>query len=456
VTNWSRRTERRPTSVSGQEPPGTGIVGTTVELTVGPVAHGGHCVARLPVLSTSDDPGSAGPGAGGAGRVVFVRHALPGERVRALVTEERPGFLRADAVEVLFASPDRVTPPCRYAGPGGCGGCDFQHATPTAQHELKAAVVREQLTRLARLTPAEVEALGVRVEPLPGDALGWRSRVQYAVDRTGRVGFHQHRSHEVVPVDECLIAHPAVRQLPVTASRWPGKLGGVEVVASSAGDVTVFTQRRRGSEEGPRIISGPAAVREHAVGREWTVPASAFWQVHPAAPEVLAATVLELLDPQPGERAWDLYGGAGLFAAALAPRLGPKGRVTIVESGWWGVAAARRSFAEPEPRGARVRVVAADVGDALANPRWRRVDLVVADPPRDGLGAGVVRGIVARHPRAVAYVSCDPASFARDVATFAEVGWRLAALRAYDAFPMTHHVELVGLLYPGRAGVAVR
>jgi tRNA/tmRNA/rRNA uracil-C5-methylase (TrmA/RlmC/RlmD family) len=385
-----------------------------LDLLIGPVAHGGHCVARQP-----DGP------------VVFVRHALPGERVRAVVTERRRGYLRADAVEVLDPSPDRVAPPCPYAGPGRCGGCDFQHVAPPAQRELKAAVVRELLARLGG-----VHDFPVRVEPLPGGPLDWRTRVQYAVDDEGRPGFRKHRSHDVVPVDRCLIAHPAVRNAPVTDRTWPpGR--GVEVVASSGGDVTVLAGRR--------VVAGPRRIRERAVGREWTVDASAFWQVHPAAADTLAAAVVDLLAPRPGERAWDLYGGSGLFAAALAPGLGPDGRVTIVESDPHGVTAARRNLAGLP----QVRVAAGDVATVLANPRWRTVDIVVLDPPRAGAGPDVVTAIVGRNPRAVAYVACDPAAFARDVATFRALGWSLAELRGYDAFPMTHHVELIGLFIPG-------
>jgi len=351
---------------------GTGLVGTWLDLTVGPVAHGGHCVARM---STVEGPG----------RVVFVRHALPGERVRAVVTEERRGYLRADAVGILAASPDRVAPPCAYAGPSGCGGCDFQHVAPAAQRELKAAVVREQLTRLGGLSPDEVQALRVRVEPLPGGALGWRSRVQYTVDGSGRLGFHKHRSHDVVPVDRCLIAHPAIEESGVTDELFPGA-GGVEVVASSGGDVTVSAAGR--------VISGPQVVRERAVGREWTVAADSFWQVHPAAPDTLAAAVVELLDPRPGEQAWDLYGGAGLFAAALARSLGPRGAVTVVESDPRSVSAARRNLADL----AALRVVAADVAVALADPGLGGVDLVVVDPPRAGAGRAVVEALVRRPP----------------------------------------------------------
>ncbi|WNM40409.1 TRAM domain-containing protein [Micromonospora halotolerans] len=395
-----------------------------VELTVDAVAPGGHCVARVD------------------GQVVFVRHALPGERVVAEVTELHRGFARADAVEILTPSPDRVEQPCPYAKPGRCGGCDLQHVTPAAQLDWKLAVVREQLTRLGGLTDDQVDVLGVRVEALPGGPLGWRSRVRYAVDAAGRAGLLKHRSHEVVPVDRCLIAHPALQELPVLApsgARWPDA-DAVETVASTGGDVSVVAY----AEGVPTPVSGPAEVREVAADRDWTLPASGFWQVHPAAADTLVGAVLDLLDPRPGETAWDLYGGAGLFAAALAGRVGDA-RVTLVESSQSGVDAARANLADLP----RVEVVAARVETALARRRVTGpVDLVVLDPPRSGAGAPVVRDIVTAHPRAVAYVACDPAAFARDVRTFIGAGWRLAALRGFDLFPMTQHVELVGLFLP--------
>lgn len=395
-----------------------------VELTVDAVAPGGHCVVRV------------------EGQVVFVRHALPGERVVAEVTELHRGFARADAVEILTASADRVEPPCPYAKPGRCGGCDLQHVTPAAQLDWKATVVREQLTRLGGLTDDQIDALGVRVEPLPGGPLGWRSRVRYAVDAAGRAGLLKHRSHEVVPIDRCLIAHPAIQDLPVltpSGARWP-EADAVETVASTGGDVSVVAF----AEGAPTPVSGPAEVREVAAGRDWTLPASGFWQVHPAAADTLVGAVLALLDPRPGETAWDLYGGAGLFAAALAGRVGDA-RVTLVESSQDGVDAARANLADLP----RVEVVAARVETALARRRVTGpVDLVVLDPPRSGAGAPVVRDIVAAGPRAVAYVACDPAAFARDVRTFTGAGWRLAALRGFDLFPMTQHVELVGLFLP--------
>ncbi|UQU66392.1 TRAM domain-containing protein [Couchioplanes caeruleus] len=428
------------------------VEGDRVELLVGAPAHGGHCVARI-----GDEHG----------RVVFVRHALPGERVTAEITELHRGYLRAEAVAVQQASPDRVTPPCPYARPGGCGGCDLQHVAPAAQLEWKAAVVRELLGRMGGLSATQLDALGVRVEPLPGGPLGWRSRIRYAVDAADRPGLLKHRSHEVVPIDRCRIAHPRLQELDVTARRWPDT-AAVEAVASTGGDVSVLARpvtsagaapvvaTRSAGEAAPvtgdwlldevhggdrALLDGSAEVREVAAGREWHVPAEGFWQIHPAAADTLVTAVLEMLRPAAGEVSWDLYGGAGLFAAALAERTGA--RTTVVESSPVGVAAARRNLATLR----HVEVVSAKVDVALARRRVAGpVDVVVLDPPRTGAGAKVVRAVAAAGPRAVAYVACDPAALARDVKTFAELGFRVSALRAYDCFPMTQHVECVALL----------
>lgn len=404
-------------------------VGDQVTVTPEAVAHGGHCVARHD------------------GQVVFVRHTLPGEQVVAEITEARRGYARADAVRVLSPSLQRVSAPCPYARPGTCGGCDLQHVAPAEQRRWKAAVVAEQLRRLGGLSQAEVAALQVRVERLPGRTasdgmLGWRTRVRYTVDTDGRAGLLAHRSHRVVPVDRCRIATPAVQQAPVTDRTWPG----VEAVtvaapstATSAAEVSVWDDR--GGTLNHR--SGPQAVPEHALGRRWTLPPEVFWQVHPAAADTLAGAVLELLNPRSGERAWDLYGGAGLFSAALAGATGAA--VWLVESSPRAAAAARDNLSDlPQVVVRRARVEGALRRRQLPQP----VDLVVLDPPRSGAGAAVVRAIVAAGPRAVAYVACDPAAFARDVATFRQAGWALSALRAYDCFPMTHHVECVGRLQP--------
>jgi tRNA/tmRNA/rRNA uracil-C5-methylase (TrmA/RlmC/RlmD family) len=428
------------------------VEGDRVEVTVGAPAHGGHCVARI-----------GGP----HGQVVFVRHALPAERVTVELTEVHKGYLRGDAVEIHEPAADRVRPPCAFAHPGGCGGCDLQHVAPDAQLGWKAAVVRDLLTRMGGLTAERVAELDVRVRPLPGGPLGWRSRVRYAVDAAGRAGLLQHRSHQVVPVDRCLIAHPDLQRLEVTARLWP-EAAAVEVVASTGGELSVRARPATSPALVPAGAAAPAVppgagladgngpapgavlhadsraeLREVAAGREWRVPPDGFWQVHPAAADTLVTAVLELLRPVPGETSWDLYGGAGLFAAALAERTGA--RTTVVESSPAGVAAARANLADLPG----VEVVAAKVDVALNRRRIAGpVDLVVLDPPRTGAGAAVVERITAAGPRAVGYVACDPAALARDVRTFAARGWRLAALQAFDCFPMTQHVECVALLVP--------
>ncbi len=438
------------------------VEGDQVEVTVGAVAHGGHCVARV---------------GGEHGQVIFVRHALPGEKVTVQITELHKGYLRGDAVKIQEASPDRVEPPCPFAHPGGCGGCDLQHVSAEAQLDWKTAVVNEQLDRLGGLTEAERNHLSVRVEALPtaptstdapaegGDRLlGWRTRVRYAVDAAGRAGLLQHRSHQVVAIDRCRIAHPAIQQLDLLARAWP-QADGLEVVASSGGDVAVVARPAGDGggllppddpAESPSLggggrltIDGPDQVREVAAGRQWNVPLEAFWQGHPAAADVLVKTVVELLSPREGDVSWDLYGGAGLFAAALAEQT--DAHTTIVESSTVGVAAARTNLADLR----NVEVVQAKVDVAFARRRLTGpVDLVVLDPPRAGAGAKVVRAIIDAQPRAVAYVACDPAALARDVATFRSLGWALTELRAFDLFPMTQHVECVALLRPAEPTVA--
>jgi tRNA/tmRNA/rRNA uracil-C5-methylase (TrmA/RlmC/RlmD family) len=324
--------------------------------------------------------------------VVFVRHALPGERVVVEITEGTEGdrFWRGDAVSVLDPSPERVPAPCPYAGPGACGGCDFQHVDPLAQRALKAAVVGEQLRRLAGLD------LEVEVEEVP-PGLRWRTRMRYVALPEGRRGLHVHRSDEVVLVEDCLIdAGLPERDL--------------ETVATSAGT------------------------------HDFTVAPDGFWQSHVEAPRVLVETVLSMVRPAPGERVLDLFAGVGLFAAFLADAVGPSGRVVAVEGSRVACADARTNLPPA------VTVAHGSVERVLASAYDEPFDLVVLDPPREGARRPVVEQIVDRAPRAVAYVACDPAALARDLATFADHGYRLSALRAFDLFPMTSHVECVAHL----------
>ncbi len=443
-----------------------GLVGEVLELDVGAPAHGGACVARY--TDPAGDPGADGAGSNeGGGRVVFVRHALPGERVRALVTEDRGGpFLRADAIDIVQASPERVVPPCEYAGPGRCGGCDWQHASATAQRALKAAVVRDQFARLGSIELGEL--LG-EVEPLPGGLLGWRTRITYAVDPHGAPGLHRHGSHDVEHVRRCLLGMPGVGDSSVLDRTWPG-CNGVEVVRGDDGDCSELTHRpapagkpggrrpRRAHGRRPpdrvALSAGPAQVRRAVGDRTFTVAAGGFWQVHPAAAQHHAVAIRAALagtGDLTGSTVLDLYAGAGALTAALAEAVGGTGRTVGLESDATAVASAAANLADlphAEVRHGRVTAASvAELGTELATGGG--VDLVVLDPPRAGAGADVIRALTGLSARAIAYLSCDAGTLARDVAAARQVGWELRSLRVFDAFPMTAHVECLALLQPG-------
>ncbi|MEE1797321.1 TRAM domain-containing protein [Streptomyces sp. JV176] len=437
--------------------PQASLIGEEYEVEVGPVAHGGHCIAR------NDE-----------GRVLFVRHALPGERIRARVTEGEADsrYLRADAVEILDASKDRVEAPCKYAGPGRCGGCDWQHAKPGAQRRFKGEVIAEQLQRLAGLTPEEAGWDGT-VMPAPGDKLpagevpAWRSRVQYAVDEKGRAGLRKHRSHDVEPVDHCLIATEGVSELGIERREWP-QIATVEAIAASgSGDRQVVLTPREGGrlplveldkpvsvlrveehDGGVHRVHGRAFVRERADGRTYRVGMGGFWQVHPQAPQLLVEAVMQGLMPRKGETALDLYCGVGLFAGAIAERVGESGAVLGIESGKRAVEDARHNLKDLP----RVRIEQGKVDQVLPRTRITETDLIVLDPPRAGAGKQTVKHLTGLGARRIAYVACDPAALARDLAYFREGGYKPRTLRAFDLFPMTHHVECVAILEPAEKG----
>ena len=386
--------------------------GDQVTLDVTSMAHGGEAVARH------------------QGRVIFIRGAIPGERVVAEITSTpaHGRFSRARTVDVLAPSADRVAPPCVYAG--HCGGCDWQYIDLHAQRRLKARVVAEQLTRIGGEPPDRWAHL--QVEAVAGDdhGLRWRTRMRYAVDAEGRPGLRAHHAHDVVPVAECLIASPEIGGAGLLDRTWPDVH---EVLAvQPAGAALALPDPR----------PGRARVTEHAAGREWTFDATAFWQVHPGAADTLVDAVRALVRPRAGDHLVDLYAGVGLFAGAYAETLGPGGRIDAVESDEVAVKGARRSLHDVPT----IHLHHDRVDRWLGRGSLRRCDLVVLDPPRTGAGREVMERVVGLHPRAIAYVACDPAALARDIATARQRGWDMTALRAFDLFPMTHHVECVALL----------
>lgn len=375
----------------------------------GPVAHGGHVVAHCD------------------GRTLFVRHALPGETVRVSVTEVTRRIVRADAIEVIAASPDRVTAPCTWARPGGCGGCDFQHATLPAQRALKTTVLVDALTRFGK---AGKSVAGVTVEELPGspDGLGWRTRMRWGVTRDGRLGLRAHRRHRVVPVDTCLLAAPGLD----VGDLEPPRPGVDEAVVACGSD--------------GEVAHGSERVRQEVGGREWRVAATSFWQVHPALAATLQSVVVEQGRPLTGQAWWDLYCGAGLLSAALGEAVGGTGSVEAVERSPQAIREARRALHDLP----QVRLHAEDVERWLVRrARSAAPDGVVVDPPRAGAGPEVVGALADLGVPVVVYVACDPVALGRDVALFGARGYRLDEVRAFDAFPMTHHLETVARLVRG-------
>jgi tRNA/tmRNA/rRNA uracil-C5-methylase (TrmA/RlmC/RlmD family) len=382
-------------------------IGDRVETRTGAIAHGGHVVARIRPPDAAPDDRDV---------VVFVRHALPGELVVVEITGVSKTFLRGDAVAILEASADRVEAPCPLAHPDGCGGCDFQHVALPAQRALKATVVAEQLRRLAGIERDVVVAAvpNPEVEGHRDDGLFWRTRMQYVEAPGGGKGLRKNHSHEVVTVDTCLIAAPDAHE-----------------------------ERRDASTDTTKVLT------ETVLGREFAVAADGFWQVHPGAPKVLVETVLDLLAPRPGERVLDLYAGVGLFSAFLAEAVGRSGGVVSVEADRRASQLAGENladFPQAAARPGRVDRVLAEGFGSRRSLSGGATDLVVLDPPREGAKRTVVDAVAALRPRAVAYVACDPAALARDLAYFRDSGYELRDLRAFDLFPMTHHVECVALL----------
>ena len=387
-------------------------IGDLIEVSIEKVAHGGHFIARH------------------EGAVIFVRHAIPGELCTIEITSTGSSFNRADVVSVSQPSEFRVDPPCKFSHRAGCGGCDFQHISPAHQRKLKSDVITEQFSRIAKMD------LQVEVEEV-GAPIGWRTRAIATTNRNGKLGFYKSRSHSIAPVDNCIICVDTMQFSEIAARPLKGDVR-VEISASNTGERTIALAPTRG-EEKARVTEGPAVLHENVDGRTLEVSQEAFWQSHKQAPELLTKTILEFAQLQQGEHVLDLYGGVGLFTAAIIDQVGPTGHVDLIEGSKVATEDARRNFSQHK----NITIATGDVAKLL--PRISSADVVVLDPPREGAGKDVIAQICAFNPRAIVYVACDPAALARDTAYLQDHSYSLADLRAFDLFPMTHHIECVAL-----------
>ena len=376
-------------------------VGDEIVVDISSIAHGGHFVARH------------------EGRVIFVRHAITGERVRIRINEISKNFARADAIEVLNPADSRVTPSCEFAKPGGCGGCDFQHIDPKAQRKFKAEIIKEQFHRLAKM---EIDIEVEEVLPI----YGWRSRMEFTVSENRRLSMYQARSNNLVEISQCKIAHQSIDISDVNGQKLPvGKK--VDIAVGSDGKVVSAIEGR----------DNFTLINQRVGSFDFSLSSQSFWQSHIKAPETLLQCVLTFAELRKGDHLYDLYSGVGLFASGAIDQVGETGRITMIEESESAFTDARRNFA----RFANVEIIEGKVERELK--RFARADVVIIDPPRSGAGERVIRQIRALSPRTLIYVACDPAALARDAATLEQLDYSLDGIRAFDLFPMTQHIESV-------------
>ncbi len=453
-----------------------------LELTLTGIAHGGEAIGRHD------------------GKVIFVPFAIPGETVRVAITEQKANWARARLLEVLTPSPDRVEPPCPFFGPQRCGGCQWQHIAYERQLQLKQAIVQDQLARLGRLPNAPVaETWAVALTDEDDPAWRYRNHVQFSITADGRPAYQQAASHDLIAVDECLLLSPALDA--VHAALWAGAAGDepdadeadqqpptaatagykgkvwtlgdaprtahprgagrgqplrrISVRSSAASGQTLVTLETD-DDQAPELaldlpvavallhrdgqaeaLIGQAAIEEEVHGRRYRVSAGSFFQVNTAGAEALVDLVLDFLDPQPSQRLLDAYAGVGLFALALAPFCR---QVDAIEA----APSACADFAWNAADLPHVRLHEGDTAAVLASLSGPYAGIVL-DPPRTGLGQAVITQLARLAAPRLAYVSCDPATLARDAALLTQAGYRLRAVQPLDLFPQTYHVESVAL-----------
>jgi 23S rRNA (uracil1939-C5)-methyltransferase len=400
-----------------------------VELTAN--AYGGDAVGRLP-----------------DGRALFVPYALAGEKVRVRLFEEKPRFARGEIVEVLDASTERIQPRCAHFGL--CGGCHYQQLPYARQLQLKHGIVVDQLQRIAGIG----EQLVAEVVPSPNE-YNYRNHIQLHLDSDGKPGYHRNRSNEVVAIQECHLPvadlQDAWRLLEFEKGTGVERVGlrtgtfedlqvilegdAVDLPELSVEDLSASVVHL--SKAGTLVLAGSAAVGMMVRDRIFQVSAGSFFQVNLPVAEAMLVYVMEAIGDPSGLTVMDLYAGVGLFSAFIAA--GAK-RLVAVESS----PAACDDFVVNLDEFENVELFEAPVEDVLENLDLHP-DVILADPPRSGLGRVVIGQIARLAPKRFIYVSCDPATMARDTRELIQSGYKLSRLTPFDLFPQTYHVETIGI-----------
>ncbi|MEA2172607.1 MAG: rRNA (uracil1939-C5)-methyltransferase [Blastocatellia bacterium] len=374
-------------------------------------------------------PGGAGLAHAG-GRTILVGLAAPGDHLRVRLEEKRGGVSFAKIVEILTPSPVRIEPPCPYFG--RCGGCDFQQLSYEAQLASKVEIIRDCLRRIARIEPPQE----IPITASPQD-WRYRSRAQWQYDSIKEhLGYFERGSHKVCDVVECPVLVPALQEtlLDLRSRLKDGSLPlEVQEFQAVAGD--------EGASLFPPLNGGEAReVTRYIAGENYRFSAGGFFQINH---ELLAPLVNAALAGAHGETALDLYCGAGLFTLPLARRFT---RVTGIEASAHAVAYARRNLADAGLTNASVHSATVSSWLTQHGPGLAPIDYLLLDPPRTGAEDGAINAIIQLRPQHIAYVSCDPATLARDLKQLLNIGYHLDTITAFDMFPQTHHVETVAHL----------
>lgn len=399
-------------------------IGDLVTLKAERVVHGGHVLSHF------------------EGNTIFIRGAIPHEIVSARITRRRKRVFFADVTEVFVKSPYRVNPPCEFST--NCGGCDFQYVDISHQRSFKTHVLQESCERFARLTVEEFEQLlPAGVQSLaPANGLHWRSRIR--LQWSNGWAMRAKKSHDAVPINECVIASEEINhQMQVMAHRsLESKSPEDELIEGEY----IFSEGESGvSVRGPHGFRlGQERTKITIGGFLWQMRPTAFWQAHPQLIGAISETLDSALPIKENQHWWDLYGGAGVFAAYLHNRMKGTGKVTLVESGAASIEAARNAFVAPDS----VKIIESTVEEFLrvAPKGLHSPHGAIVDPPRSGIGSAVCHLLADHGVPVIAYIACDPVSLARDIKTLRDLGYQLKALESWDAFPMTHHFESLAVL----------
>ncbi len=398
------------------------------------IAHGGEALGRH------------------EGKVVFVPYTIPGEEVRVRLIREKSRWARAQLLNIVTPSPDRVEPPCPFFGPDGCGGCQWQHISYERQLALKREIVIDQLRRLGHIeNPSVKEVLAV------GDPFHYRNHMQFTVASGGRLGLLRAESHRVIPVDACLLLHPLLTELYETLDlQWEGlrrvilragvHTGERLIILETDGeempelevDIPVSVVLHR-PQHPPFPLAGVPFFHERVGELTFRISSGSFFQVNTAGAEVLVDLVRRYLAPKGHETLLDLYSGVGLFGLSLASQVGLVFGIEADES------AMEDAAFNVEALGLENVALHEGPVEEVLRALWEPADLAILDPPRSGAGQEVIAQLRRLRVRRLVYVSCDPATLARDVVHLQAQGYHLLDLQPVDMFPQTYHIETVSV-----------